>query len=179
MMKRKVLMNSGDMHRALTRMCYEIIERNKDLDHLVLVGIETRGVFLAERMAKRLSSIEDLSIPTYPLNIQSYRDDIAPECRAAFEKREVSLDFTDKHVILVDDVLYTGRSIRAGLDAIMDLGRPQKISLAVLIDRGHRELPIRADYVGKNIPTSKQENVVVHMEEVDDKDLVYLTDQTK
>src|SRR5699024_7057895 len=160
------------MKRALTRIAYEIIERNRGLEDLVLVGIKTRGIFIAQRIAERLKQLEDIDVPVGELDITLYRDDVKageledPEVHSS----SIPVALEGKEVIVVDDVLYTGRTIRAALDAIMDFGRPNKIQLAVLVDRGHRELPIRADYVGKNIPTAQAEAIIVEMEENDGQD---------
>lgn len=156
--------------RALTRMTYEIIERNKGIDNLVIVGIKTRGAYLAQRIAKRLEQLEGASVPVGELDISMYRDDRKHTDDPVVKDSQLQFDITGKHVILVDDVLFTGRTIRAALDALMDLGRPKKISLAVLVDRGHRELPIRADFVGKNIPTSLSERIQVQVKEIDGSD---------
>lgn len=158
------------MQRALTRITYEIIEQNKGVENLVFVGIKTRGVYLAERLAKRLNQLENVEIPVGALDITLYRDDrhIPDHHKEPTVKTSsLGIDINDKHVILVDDVLFTGRTVRAALDALMDMGRPQQISLAVLVDRGHRELPIRPDFVGKNIPTAMNETVHVAVEEYD------------
>ena len=164
------IVDGSSMQRALTRITYEIIEQNKGVDNLVFVGIKTRGVYLAQRLAKRMEQLEGVKVPVGSLDITLYRDDrhqpdhhVEPTVNAT----DVDVDINDKHVILVDDVLYTGRTVRAALDALMDLGRPKRISLAVLVDRGHRELPIRPDFVGKNIPTSNSETVHVAVEEDD------------
>lgn len=167
----KEIYDSMAMKRALTRMTYEIIEKNKGIDNLVLVGIKTRGVYLAQRIAERMKQLEGATVPVGALDITLYRDDRSENRDDPIIKAsELNFDIKDKHVILVDDVLFTGRTIRAALDALMDLGRPQKINLAVLVDRGHRELPIRADFVGKNIPTAMNEEISVYVEEVDGKD---------
>ena len=169
-MKTKEIVDGVTMKRAITRMTYEIIERNKNLDNIVLAGIKTRGVFIARRIQERLKQIEGLDDPLGELDTKSFRDDFKVEENTT----EMPVDITNRDVILVDDVLYTGRTIRAAIDNIVNLGRPARVSLAVLVDRGHRELPIRADYVGKNIPTSSQEEIVVNMVEIDDKDNVLL-----
>ncbi len=172
LMTEKVVVDDMTMKRALTRITYEIIERHKGIDDIVLIGIKTRGIYLANRIAERLKQLEGKDIPVGELDITLYRDDNhvnehdTPEVHAS----NIPFSIEDKEVILVDDVIFTGRTIRAALDAIMDIGRPEKISLAVLVDRGHRELPIRADYVGKNIPTSKTEQIIVSVEEYDGKD---------
>lgn len=163
----KVIMNETEMMRALTRLSYEIIERNKGIDNILLMGIETRGVHLARRIAEKIAKIEG-PVAVESLDIKPYRDDWQGEAPVP----ATSKDLTGKKVILVDDVLFTGRSIRAALDACIHRGRPADISLAVLVDRGHRELPIRPDYIGKNIPTSRKERVSVHVTEVDGYDAV-------
>ena len=166
-------MDSGDVARALARIAHEIIERNKGASHIALVGILTRGVHLAKHLAGRIAEIEGTTVPTGSLDIGLYRDDIG--LREPSPLAPVRMpDIDGKVVVLVDDVLYTGRSIRAAMDALIDLGRPKAIQLAVLVDRGHRELPIRADYVGKNIPTALNEEVQVHVAEVDGEDAVLL-----
>ncbi|MEC1179424.1 bifunctional pyr operon transcriptional regulator/uracil phosphoribosyltransferase PyrR [Metasolibacillus meyeri] len=168
-----VLLDSASMNRALTRIAHEIIERNKGIDECILVGIKTRGAFLAKRLAERIEKIEGKPIRTGELDITLYRDDLTTKQDEA-QVQQVAIDYKvgEQKIVLVDDVLYTGRTVRAALDAIMDLGRPTQIQLAVLVDRGHRELPIRADYVGKNIPTSGQERIVVSLTEVDELDQV-------
>lgn len=182
MQKPKEVIDAATMRRALTRITYEIIERNQDLQSIVLVGIKTRGVYIAKRIAQRLQELENLEIPVLELDISEYRDD-QNQAHSKLDKSSLShsgnslpndLSIINKNVILVDDVLFTGRTTRAALDAIMDLGRPQKIALAVLVDRGHRELPIRADYVGKNMPTSLKEEIIVNMIEVDEHDGIYI-----
>jgi pyrimidine operon attenuation protein/uracil phosphoribosyltransferase len=161
--------------RALTRIAYEIIERNKGIDDCILVGIKTRGAYLADRISKKIEQIEGKAIRSGELDITLYRDDLQTK-HADNEPRvhqvDITHDVNERKVILVDDVLYTGRTVRAAMDAVMDLGRPSQIQLAVLVDRGHRELPIRPDFVGKNIPTSNLERVVVNMHETDDEDSV-------
>lgn len=156
--------------RALTRMTYEIIERNKGIDNLVIVGIKTRGAYLAQRIAKRLEQLEGASVPVGELDISMYRDDRKHTDDPVVKDSQLQFDITGKHVILVDDVLFTGRTIRAALDALVDQGRPGRINLAVLVDRGHRELPIRPDFIGKNIPTAMDEQVAVYVKEIDGKD---------
>ena len=159
----KIIIDSETIKRTVRRISYEIIEKNKSLEDIVILGIKTRGVNLANRIVENIEAIEGVTVPNGDLDITPYRDDIE-------EKREVTLpelDVVNKTVILVDDVLYTGRTIRAAMDAVMDIGRASKIQLAVLVDRGHRELPITANYVGKNIPTSKTEKVSVLFEEID------------
>jgi pyrimidine operon attenuation protein/uracil phosphoribosyltransferase len=162
----KELLSKKDMDRALTRMSHEIIEKNKGIDRLCLVGIQRGGVHLAKRLASKIKEIEKKEIPVGSLDIAFYRDDLnIRKEQALVRKTDVPFEVTDLKIILVDDVLFTGRSIRAAMDAVMDLGRPASIQLAVLIDRGHRQLPIKADFVGKNIPTSLSENVEVQLEE--------------
>jgi len=162
----KELMNKKDIDRALTRMAHEIIEKNKGIDKLRLVGIQRGGVYLAQRLSAKIKQIEKKEIPVGSLDIAFYRDDLNIRKQQPVVRRtEVPFEVTDLKIILVDDVLYTGRSIRAAMDALMDLGRPSAIQLAVLIDRGHRELPIKADYVGKNIPTASSETVEVQLAE--------------
>ncbi|MFL2135980.1 bifunctional pyr operon transcriptional regulator/uracil phosphoribosyltransferase PyrR [Ruoffia sp. FAM 24228] len=166
----KVVMNEMEMKRALTRLAYEIIEHHKGIEDIVLMGIATRGAPLAERLGKKIAEIEG-TVLVESMNIEAYRDDM----KYTDQRPENSSDLSGKKVILVDDVLYTGRSIRAAMDACMDRGRPAEISLAILVDRGHRELPIRPDYVGKSIPTSKQERVRVQIKEIDGKDAVTIS----
>ncbi|KRK77039.1 pyrimidine operon attenuation protein uracil phosphoribosyltransferase [Levilactobacillus namurensis DSM 19117] len=163
------------MQRALTRITYEIIERNKGVDDLVILGIKTRGVYLAQRIASRLQQLENVTVPVGALDVTPFRDDIDHDSENDDPKVSAAdIDFSveQKKVILVDDVLYTGRTIRAAMSAIMALGRPKSINLAVLVDRGHRELPIRADFVGKNIPSSQRERIKVSVTEIDDRDAV-------
>jgi pyrimidine operon attenuation protein / uracil phosphoribosyltransferase len=167
------LLDEMTMNRAITRIAHEIIEKNKGIEQCILVGIKTRGAYLAKRLAERIEKIEGKAIRTGELDISLYRDDLTKKQEEALVKQvDISYEVEKQKVILVDDVLYTGRTVRAGLDAIMDLGRPTQIQLAVLIDRGHRELPIRADYVGKNIPTANHERIDVNLIEKDGKDSV-------
>ena len=161
-----------DVGRALTRMAHEVVERNKGARDLVLMGIRTRGVPLAERLAGKIASIEGHEVPAGSLDVTLYRDDYATAGPRPLGRTTFPTDVDGRVVVLVDDVLYTGRTIRAAMDAVMDVGRPRAIQLAVLVDRGHRELPIRADYVGKNLPTSAQESVRVHLVEIDGDDEV-------
>jgi pyrimidine operon attenuation protein / uracil phosphoribosyltransferase len=171
----KELMNKKDIDRALTRMAHEIIEKNKGIKKLCLVGIQRGGVYLAERLAAKIRQIEKKEIPVGSLDIAFYRDDLSIRKEQPLVRRtEVPCEITDLKVILVDDVLFTGRSIRAAMDALTDLGRPAAIQLMVLIDRGHRELPIKADYVGKNIPTALSETVEVQLKEEGFEDRVIL-----
>ena len=167
-MVKKVILDAETMKRSITRISFELIEHHKDLKELVLVGIKTRGVTLAHRIAERIQTLENIKVNVIELGISNFRDD-RPHTNVPLN---FNVEIKDKEIVIVDDVLYTGRSIRAALDAIMSAGRPQKIELAVLIDRGHRELPIRPDYVGKNVPTSQSENIVVEFEENDSIDAV-------
>jgi len=164
------IMDEEAIRRAVSRMAHEILEKNKGVEHLALIGIRTRGVILAQRLKKAIQEIEGKEIPTGILDITLYRDDltlIAP--KPLVRETLIDFDITDMKIVLVDDVFYTGRTIRAALNALVDFGRPAVIQLAVLIDRGHRELPIRADFVGKNIPTTKAQNVQVILGESDGK----------
>lgn len=171
----KEIIDASGMKRALVRMTYEIIERNKGVDDLVIVGIKTRGLFLANRLAANLKRIENVDVPVGALDVSNYRDDLSKqEKKNLIHNQQLDFDITDKKVVLVDDVLFTGRTIRAALDALMDQGRPATISLAVLVDRGHRELPVRPDFIGKNIPTAMNERIKVSMTEVDDQDSINL-----
>ena len=175
-MSEKILLTSREIERALARIGHEIVEKNKGAEDVVLVGMRTRGVPLARRIAEIVEGFEGTPIPVGTLDIGLYRDDISPsDLKSANPSlTDIPISISDRRVILVDDVLYTGRSIRAAMDALMDLGRPRTIQLAVLIDRGHRELPIRADYVGKNIPSSKDEEIQVLLEESDGVDKVVI-----
>jgi len=169
----KVIMTAEDMRRSLARMAHEIVERNQSLEKLVLVGMRTRGVPLANRLSDAILTFEKIRIPVGALDFSLYRDDLAAR-RPPIKPTDIPEGIAGRSVVLVDDVLYTGRSTRAAMDALVDLGRPEVVQLAVLIDRGHRELPIRADYVGKNIPTSRNEDVQVKLIETDDQDEVAL-----
>ena len=182
-MSGKVVMTHEDMRRSLARIAHEILERNQDMESLVLVGMKTRGVPLAHRLSDNLRKFENISIPVGALDISWYRDDLPAKSRLhnnseklqpVVNGTDMPIDIAGKLVVLVDDVLYTGRSTRAAMDALTDIGRPEFIQLAVLIDRGHRELPIRADYVGKNIPTSRNEEIQVHVSETDGIDEVVI-----
>ncbi|HSP21876.1 MAG TPA: bifunctional pyr operon transcriptional regulator/uracil phosphoribosyltransferase PyrR [Planococcus sp. (in: firmicutes)] len=175
MVEKADILDEKAIARAITRIAHEIIERNKGIDDCVLVGIKTRGAFIAKRLADRIEQIEGKPIMTGELDITLYRDDLSVKNKnqePLVQQVDISHNISNKKVVLVDDVLYTGRTVRAAMDAVMDLGRPAQIQLAVLIDRGHRELPIRADFVGKNIPTSSNERIVVQMEESDGSDRV-------
>jgi pyrimidine operon attenuation protein/uracil phosphoribosyltransferase len=168
-------MESGDMTRAMTRIAHEILERNKGVKDLALVGIRTGGVHLAHRLARRIQEIEGAAIPIGELDITLYRDDLALRKEQPILRRtSVPFDISGKIIVLVDDVLFTGRTIRAAMDGLIDLGRPAEIQLAVLVDRGHRQLPIKATYIGKNIPTSREENIHVLLEEAGDDDRVVI-----
>ena len=169
------IMDEKALDRALTRISHEIIERNKGVEDIVLLGIHTRGVPLAYRLADKINRIEGILLPLGMIDITKYRDDEKKSPHNS--KQDISFDITDKKIIIVDDVLYTGRSARAAMDAIVDLGRPRSVQLAVLVDRGHRELPIRADFVGKNVPTSRDEIVVVMVKEIDNKDGVSIAEE--
>ncbi len=175
--EKHVLMDEMAMKRALIRITHEIIEKNKGVENVVIIGIRRRGGPLAYRIAELIESIEGFKVPVGILDITLYRDDLTTlASQPQVHRTEVNFNINNKIIILVDDVLYTGRTVRAALDALIDIGRPKCIQLAVLIDRGHRELPIKADFVGKNVPTSKMENVSVSVKEFDDKDLVVIQD---
>ncbi|WP_456698429.1 bifunctional pyr operon transcriptional regulator/uracil phosphoribosyltransferase PyrR [Aeromicrobium sp. P5_D10] len=171
----RTVLDDQDISRALTRITHEILERNRDSDGLVLLGIPTRGVHLARRIAERMSDVEGRQITAGALDVTMYRDDLRLKPARALEHTEIPDDIDGKVVVLIDDVLFSGRTIRAALDALNELGRPKAVQLAVLIDRGHRELPIRADFVGKNLPTSLAEKVKVKLAESDDADSVSIT----
>ena len=162
------IMDEQGMRRAITRISHEILENNKGVNDLVLIGIQRRGVPLARQIAAKIKEVENVEVPVGILDITLYRDDLSMLAEhPVINGTEINFSITGKKIVLVDDVLYTGRTVRAAIDAIMDLGRPQMIQLAILIDRGHRELPIRADYVGKNVPTSKEEVVHVKVAAID------------
>jgi len=172
------IMDEKALDRALTRISHEILEKNKGIEDVVLLGIRTRGVILSRRLASKILAIEGAEVPVGVLDIRNYRDDVSKaEGVSVNSETAVDFDITGKKIILVDDVLYTGRTVRAAMDAIVDLGRPMNIQLAVLVDRGHRELPIRADYVGKNVPTSRNEIVIVMVREIDNRDGVLLGEE--
>ncbi|MBX6396110.1 MAG: bifunctional pyr operon transcriptional regulator/uracil phosphoribosyltransferase PyrR [Alicyclobacillaceae bacterium] len=186
MREKAVILDAQAVRRALTRIAHEIVERNKGTEDLVLVGIRTRGVFLAERLSRIIASFEGAEVPVGTLDVTSYRDDREDRGEGGAADRNVrvqssglSVSVVNRKIVLVDDVLYTGRTVRAALDALIDVGRPQAIQLAVLVDRGHRELPIRPDFVGKNVPTSRSELVAVMLEEVDGIDRVVIYEPEK
>lgn len=172
-----VIMDSKAISRAITRISNEIIERNKGVKDVVLVGVKTRGVPFADRIANKINEIEGEQLPVYTLDISLYRDDLDEVGNQPVINKSFEGDINGKKVILIDDVIYTGRTVRAALDALIDNGRPKKVQLAVLVDRGHRELPIRPDYVGKNVPTSKYEIVGVKFVEIDGKDEVVIMER--
>jgi pyrimidine operon attenuation protein/uracil phosphoribosyltransferase len=174
--QQRIVMDAGDIARALTRIAHEILERNKGTDHLALVGIRTGGVHLAHRLVRRIREIEGTQLPIGELDITLYRDDLGlRKNQPVLRKTSVPFHISDMRVVLVDDVLFTGRTIRAAMDGLIDLGRPAEIQLAVLVDRGHRQLPIKATYIGKNIPTSRDENIHVYLEEEGEEDRVAIT----
>ncbi len=170
-------MTREEMNRAITRIAHEILEKNKGTDNLALIGIRTRGALLAARLRERIEEIEKVKVELGILDITLYRDDLGAGQKPVLRETEIPFPIEGKKVVLCDDVLFTGRTIRAAIDALMDFGRPAQVQLAVLIDRGHRELPIRPDYVGKNTPTSKTMKVKVQMQEEDDTDQVIIVDQ--
>ena len=173
MIEKAKIMDEKAIARAITRISHEIIEKNKGIENIILIGIKTRGIPIANRIANKIEQIEGSKVLTGEMDITLYRDDlkkIQPE--PVINGTDIKFDINDKTVVLVDDVLYTGRTVRSALNALMDIGRPKAIQLAVLVDRGHRELPIRADYVGKNVPTSKQEIISVELMEIDEEDSV-------
>jgi len=176
--KAKIVDEDG-LSRIITRMAHEILEKNKGSQNLVLMGMKTRGEFLANRIYHKIKEIEKIDLPLGVLDVTLYRDDF----RTRLKQPEVSVsnitfDINDKDVVIIDDVLYTGRTVRSALNALMDFGRPRSIQLCVLVDRGHRELPIRADYIGKNIPTSNQEEIKVRMKEIDGEDAIYIIENS-
>ena len=172
-MAEKVVMSREDIRRTLARIAHEIIERNKVLDNLILVGIHTRGVPLANRLAENIERLEKAKLAVGALDFSLYRDDLSStDAQPIVQRTDIPTNIDCKNIVLVDDVLYTGRSIRAAMDALIDMGRPHSIQLAVLIDRGHREMPIRADYVGKNLPSARHEDIQVRLAEIDGTDEV-------
>ena len=177
---KNVIMDEMGIKRALTRIAHEIIERNKGIEDVAVVGIRRRGGPLAQRLAARIGEIEGVSVPVGILDITLYRDDLTTlASQPLVHRTEVNFDINGLTIVLVDDVLYTGRTVRAALDALIDLGRPKSIQLAVLIDRGHRELPIKADFIGKNVPTSHLEEIAVRVKEIDSKDEVVIQEIVK
>ncbi|MEW6189103.1 MAG: bifunctional pyr operon transcriptional regulator/uracil phosphoribosyltransferase PyrR [Actinomycetota bacterium] len=172
--EKTTVMDMNVIQRALIRIAHEILERNKGAGNLALIGIRSRGVHLARRLAQKIGEIENITPPVGVLDITFYRDDIGTHPQPRVSSTQIDFDVTGRDIVLVDDVLYTGRSVRAAMDAIFDFGRPASIQLAVMIDRGHRELPIRPDYVGKNIPTSRKERVQVNLKEEDGRDAVVI-----
>jgi pyrimidine operon attenuation protein/uracil phosphoribosyltransferase len=175
-MQERQIMNHEDVRRALARVAHEILERNRGAEGLVIVGIHTRGVHLARRIAANLAEFEGIEVPVATLDVSLYRDDnrVRSQSHTKLQPTDIPMGIQGKRVVLVDDVLYTGRTIRAAMDALVDFGRPQQIQLAILLDRGHRELPIRADYVGQNLPTAFNERVKVRLIETDGADEVAL-----
>ena len=166
---KSIVMDAEGIERSLTRIAHQILEKNKGAGNVAIVGIVTRGDLLAKRLADKISEIEGVDVPLGRLDISFYRDDFATYMSPEVLSTDILFDIDGRDIVLVDDVLYTGRTIRAALDALMDIGRPETVQLAVLIDRGHRQMPIRADYVGKNVPSSKDENVRLFLEETDGK----------
>ncbi len=179
MIEKAVILSPADVDRVIKRISHEILERNKGSGNLAIIGLRKRGVPLAQRIGAKIEAFEGRKVPFGMLDISLYRDDFGQKIKTEIGRTEIDFDVADKNVILVDDVLFTGRTIRAALDAIIDLGRPKSIQLVVLIDRGHRELPIRADYVGKNLPTSRNEMVEVKLKETDGEDGVILVEKDK
>ncbi len=171
----KMIMTADEVRRALARIAHEVLERSRGGAHVVLVGVHTRGVPLARRLAALIREFEGVEVPIGSLDIALYRDDVVLRGPVPAVGSNIPVPVDGRQVVLVDDVLFTGRSVRAAMDAVMDLGRPEVIQLAVLVDRGHRELPIRADYVGKNVPSSRSERVAVRLEEVDGEDAVVIS----
>lgn len=182
MKSKTTVLDDAAIRRALTRISHEIIEKNKGVEDLVLVGIKTRGVPIAQRLKNKIQEIEGKDLPGGELDITLYRDDLTPkkdQAEPELKAAHIKANIDGKKVILVDDVLYTGRTVRAAMDALIDLGRPSQVQLAVLVDRGHRELPIRADFVGKNVPTSQDEVVTVTLSETDEADQVTIFEKIK
>ncbi|MCE4956858.1 bifunctional pyr operon transcriptional regulator/uracil phosphoribosyltransferase PyrR [Macrococcoides caseolyticum] len=173
-MDKRIVLDDKAVDRTLTRIAHEILENNKGADNLVILGIRTRGIYLANRIQAKIERIDGVKVPTGILDVTHYRDDVTDRISSDVIAYEIDTDMNNKHVVIVDDVLYTGRTVRASLDAILDHVRPKRISLATLVDRGHRELPIRADFIGKNIPTATSEEVIVLLDEVDERTQVYI-----
>lgn len=174
------IIDKEGFNRIITRISHEILEQNKGSQNLVLIGMRTRGEFLAKRIREKIKEIDSVELPFGVLDVTLYRDDFRTRLKQPqVSVSDITFDVNEKDIILIDDVLYTGRTVRSALNALMDLGRPRSIQLCILIDRGHRELPIRADYVGKNIPTSLDEEIKVKMEEFDGEDAIYLVEAEK
>ncbi|MCX7832496.1 MAG: bifunctional pyr operon transcriptional regulator/uracil phosphoribosyltransferase PyrR [Actinobacteria bacterium] len=173
-MQEKIILGKEEIRRSLARIAHEIVEKNKGASNIALIGIWTRGAFLSKRLRNLIEKIEGVTVPAGVLDITFYRDDLKIRGLKQPGRTSIDFNFEGKTVILVDDVLYTGRTARAALNALMDYGRPSRVQLAVLVDRGHRELPIKPDFVGKNIPTSKNEEIRVYLEEIDGKDSVVI-----
>lgn len=172
--EKAVILDAGDVERAVRRIAHEVVERNRGAADLAIIGVRTRGVPLARRIASVINRLEGVEVPLGVLDITLYRDDIQTRPQPVVRETDIPFDVTGLNVVIVDDVLSTGRSVRAAIDALIDFGRPRTVQLAVLVDRGHRELPIRADYVGKNVPTSLRERVSVQLEEEDGRDAVII-----
>ncbi|TQR90771.1 bifunctional pyr operon transcriptional regulator/uracil phosphoribosyltransferase PyrR [Staphylococcus saprophyticus] len=174
-MSERIIMDEAAIQRTVTRIAHEILEYNKGTDNLILLGIKTRGAFLARRIQQKIEQIDEIAVPTGTIDITQFRDDLEQTINQVDERSyEIDVNITNQVVIIIDDVLYTGRTVRASLDAVLQYVRPKKIGLATLVDRGHRELPIRADFVGKNIPTAKEEDVSVYLEEIDERNAVVI-----
>lgn len=171
----KIIIDYLTMKRTIRRISYEIIEKNKDLENIVILGIRKKGVVLSKIIAENITQIEGVKVAVFELDITPYRDDIKTSVPKAINRQLVQLDLTDKVVVLIDDVLYTGRTVRAAMDAVIDLGRPKSIELGVLVDRGHRQIPISSNYVGKNIPTSQEERIKVILTDLGENDKVIIT----
>lgn len=174
----RMILDEADIRRATRRIAHEILERNRGAQDVVIVGIRTRGIPFAQRLAQVIADIESVAVPVGQLDVRPHRDDVGPDEHLQAET-DVGFDIAGKRVVLVDEVLYTGRTVRAAMDALCELGRPQEVQLAVLVDRGHRELPIRPDYVGKNLPTARREYVRVHLAETDGEDGVVIEQQNE
>lgn len=174
-MSERVIMDEAAIQRTVTRIAHEILEYNKGTDNLILLGIKTRGAFLARRIQQKIENIEEKVVPTGTIDITQFRDDLENRTAQSNEETyEIDVNITNQVVIIIDDVLYTGRTVRASLDAVLQYARPKKIGLATLVDSGHRELPIRADFVGKNIPTAREEAVSVYLDEIDSRNAVVI-----
>lgn len=173
--EKAIVLDENGIKRTIQRISHELVEKNQDIKEMAIIGIKTRGAVLAKRIAKNIEEIENVKIPVGAVDITLYRDDLTEIAeQPVLHATEIDFDITKKNIILVDDVLYTGRTVRCALDELIDFGRPAKIQLAVLVDRGHREFPIRPDYVGKNIPTSKNESIEVRLKEEDGKEEVVI-----